>query len=465
VQFDNHFVGSLPCMPARHDVLCGALDFPWKPWGSIELWEEPITQPLRRAGVTTMLVTDHPHLFENGGENYHTEFRAWEYLRGHEGDPWKTRADPSAIGTPTLPAAKGRGAPYDLSRTWFREELDFPGPRTMSTAANWLRDNAGAHERFMLFIDEFDPHEPFDTPDPWMSKYGDSSKDAAAIWPPYRQNAVAQGILTEHQGRQLRANYGAKLSMIDHWLGKLLDAVEDNDLTQNTLVILCSDHGIYLGERDFWGKPPGTMYDPLVRIPLMIRHPHTASGFCEALTTSVDVHATLSDWFGVKHVHRTHGKSLLPLLRNEKDSVRDWALCGFWGRDVQLITKDWKYSRGPCQTNRPLSMFSNRWSTRPYKGAKKRDACPLPDARATLARMPGSDVPVLHQRWDLGDEVPVMAKGFRPSGNHLFLTDSDPGEQNNLAGTPLEADCAGLLRQVLKDIEAPMSQFARLNLQ
>ena len=68
VQFDNHFVGSLPCMPARHDVLCGALDFPWKPWGSIELWEEPITQPLRRAGVTTMLVTDHPHLFENRSE-------------------------------------------------------------------------------------------------------------------------------------------------------------------------------------------------------------------------------------------------------------------------------------------------------------------------------------------------------------------------------------------------------------
>jgi hypothetical protein len=55
VQFDKHFVGSLPCMPARHDVLCGALDFLWKPWGSIELWEEPITQPLRRAGVTTML--------------------------------------------------------------------------------------------------------------------------------------------------------------------------------------------------------------------------------------------------------------------------------------------------------------------------------------------------------------------------------------------------------------------------
>ena len=80
-RFDKHFTGSLPCMPARHDILCGSLDFLWRPWGSIELWEEAISEPLRQAGVTTMLVTDHPHLFEVGGENYHTEFRGWEYLR------------------------------------------------------------------------------------------------------------------------------------------------------------------------------------------------------------------------------------------------------------------------------------------------------------------------------------------------------------------------------------------------
>src|SRR5687768_7685355 len=133
-RFTRHYAGSLPCMPARHDILCGALDFPWKPWGSIELWEKPITAHLRAAGVTTMLVTDHPHLFETGGENYHTDFRAWEYLRGHEGDPWKTRPDPSWVGAPGM----GRGhMPYDDSRGWFRGEDDFPGPRTMAAAADW----------------------------------------------------------------------------------------------------------------------------------------------------------------------------------------------------------------------------------------------------------------------------------------------------------------------------------------
>jgi hypothetical protein len=68
-RFERHVTGALPCMPARHDLLVGAHDFLWRPWGSIELWEDPITVDLATAGVTTMLVSDHPHLFESGGEN------------------------------------------------------------------------------------------------------------------------------------------------------------------------------------------------------------------------------------------------------------------------------------------------------------------------------------------------------------------------------------------------------------
>src|SRR6266576_3437695 len=128
VRFTQHYSGSLPCMPARHDLLCGVLDFLWRPWGSIEIWEDAITVPLRQNGVTTMLCSDHPHLFETGGENYHTEFHGWEYLRGHEGDPWKTTADPSWVGAPSF----NRGwMPYDNSRRYFRGEEDFPGPKTM----------------------------------------------------------------------------------------------------------------------------------------------------------------------------------------------------------------------------------------------------------------------------------------------------------------------------------------------
>ena len=205
VRFTSHVTGSLPCMPARHDILCGSLDFLWRPWGSIEIWEEPITAQLRRAGVTTMLVSDHPHLFEVGGENYHTDFSAWDYVRGHEGDPWRTYPDPSYVGAPALPARGGgwywrdrlgwadaEDRPYDRSRTFFRAEADFPGPKTMRTAAGWLRDGAPADAPFLLFVDEFDPHEPFDTPEPWAGRYDPEWEGDLLIWPPYDVGAVAK---------------------------------------------------------------------------------------------------------------------------------------------------------------------------------------------------------------------------------------------------------------------------------
>ena len=133
LRFTRHYTGSLPCIPARHDLLCGALDFLWKPWGSIEVWEDSLTALLRGGGVKTKLVTDHPHLFESGGENFHVHFDAWDYQRGHESDPWQTRPDPSWAGAPSF----GRGwTPYDDSRGYFRDETDFPGPRTMAATAN-----------------------------------------------------------------------------------------------------------------------------------------------------------------------------------------------------------------------------------------------------------------------------------------------------------------------------------------
>src|ERR1700728_54438 len=147
LRFTGHHAGSLPCMPARHDILVGALDFLWRPWGSIEIWEDAITRALRDRGVTTMLVSDHPHLFETGGENYHTDFNAWLYERGHESDPWRTRPDPTWVGTAALPAERpSYHHAYDDSRTYFRAEADFPGPRTMSAAADWIRTAAGSHD-------------------------------------------------------------------------------------------------------------------------------------------------------------------------------------------------------------------------------------------------------------------------------------------------------------------------------
>ncbi len=490
-RFTRHVTGSLPCMPARHDILCGALDFLWRPWGSIELWERSITAHLRDVGVTTMLVTDHPHLFETGGENYHTDFGGWDYVRGHEGDPWKTWLDPSWIGVPSPPAREaawfwqrrlGDLAPvidraYDRTRTHFRTEDDFPGPKTMSAAAAWLADaasNAGDDERWMLFIDEFDPHEPFDTPAEWTGLYeSETWEGERLIWPPYVVGGRSAGMLTEGEARHIRANYGAKLSMIDHWFGRVLDELDRSGRWDDTAVIVCTDHGHYLGDDrvngtgdtvDLWGKPMVPQFEPLGHMPLLIHWPGALAGAtCDALTTAVDLHATLADVFGVSVTHRTHGRSLVPLLTGEATAVRDWAIGGVFGNWVQVTDGRRKYARAPEGDNLPLSMFSNRWSTMPVhvRGIVE---LPPPDERAWLDRMPGSRVPVIRQPFAAGDALPFWVGRGHSGQHHLYDIDIDPDERENRRGETVEREMIDLLRTALAELEAPVEHLARLGL-
>lgn len=465
VRFTNHQTGSLPCMPARHDLLVGALDFPWRPWGSIEVWEEAITHLLRRdAGISTMLVSDHPHLFESGGENYHADFGAWDYRRGHEDDPWRTRVDPSFIGAPTRRGQWEHA--YDISRSWFRSEADFPGPQTMTAGARWLDAELSAerqpHERALLVVDEFDPHEPFDVPEPWATRYDPDWEGERMIWPPYARNQAESG-LSDRESVHLRSQYGAKLSMIDHWLGRILDVVDHHHAWDTTAFVLCTDHGHYLGERGFWGKPQVPVHPEMGHIPLLISWPGVAPTTTHALTTTVDLHATLCDAFGVNPEHRTHGHSLVPLLEGRTSSVREWALCGVWGREVHVADATRTFARAPVEGNRPLSMFSNRWTTMPIRVLGYR--MPRPDHRAWLDHLPGSDTPVIRQPFDASDALPFWAGGTFSDDLLYDRDEADAtGEVRNDTGGVAETEMTELLLEALNTIEAPTEQRIRLGL-
>ena len=271
-------------------------------------------------------------------------------------------------------------------------------------------------------------------------------------------------MLDDRQARQIRASYGGKLTMIDAWLGRVLDAIDAKGLWDDTMVVLCTDHGHYLGEKDIWGKPGAPLYQTIAHIPMLIAAPGLGPSDCDALTTSVDLFSTLQETFGIEAVRqRIHGRSLLPLLRDETTSVRDHLLAGVWGREVHLIEKTRKYVRAPQGKNEPLAMYSNRWSTMPTHVMDRTQALPPPDDRATLDRMPGSPVPVLRQIWEAGDAVPFWASR-RFLGNRLFDLENDPNEETDLAGTDEEALAADRLRAALKAIEAPAAQFQRLGL-
>jgi arylsulfatase A-like enzyme len=341
----------------------------------------------------------------------------------------------------------------------------------MQATAKWLAEDAPVHrakgERFFLFVDEFDPHEPFDTPEEWATRYDDSWEGPHLTWPPYAIDAYKQGILNERDARQIRAQYGGKLSMIDHWLGRVLDALDATNAWEDTAVILCTDHGHYLGDtdvhgRDVWGKPGLPVYKPLGHIPMLVSWPGITPSTNDALTTSTDIHATIAEVFGAPVKHTAHGKSLLPVLANEQSQVRDWLLTGVWGREVQIVTNEWRYTRGPDGANAPHSMWSNRWSTMPIASMPDYKM-PMPDDRAVLDYMPGSTIPVIRQPFREGDLLPFWsyAKKYETL---LFNRAEDPDETVNRIGDSIAKEAEELLRVALTEVDAPSEQFERLAL-
>ena len=265
----------------------------------------------------------------------------------------------------------------------------------MHEAARFLTDATPFHDRWFLFVDEFDPHEPFDTPAPWLGRYDDEPwTDDLLIWPPYADGAIVRGQLTEREGRHIRGNYGSKLSMIDAWFGRILDAFDARGSLGRHRARSCAPTTATTSARSAPGATSGA--SPACRTTsrsatcrCSSRGPaSTGGGTCDALTTSVDLFATIADAFDATVAHPTHGRSLVPLLTGAATSVRDWAIGGTFGNWVQVTDGTHKYARGPAGDQFPLSMWSNRWSTMPlhiagwHEPARPR----RPRARSTACR-------------------------------------------------------------------------------
>ena len=336
---------------------------------------------LRRAGVTTMLVSDHPHLFEIGGENYHTDFSAWDYVRGHEGDPWRTRPDPTWTGTPALPAAPGFvHHAYDDSRTWFRSEEDFPGPRTMRAAEEWLRDERASSRPLPLVrrrVRSARAVRHARTVGDSVRRHVDGpATDLAAVL----DRDDRERRLQPRRRARFAPTTSAKLAMIDHWLGRISTRSTTSQLWDDTAVVLCTDHGHYLGRAGHVRQARRCRSTrELGHTPLLVAWPGVEPRDVDALTTNVDLHATLADVFGVAPAHRTHGHSLVPLLDGRRDRRSATTRCSATGGVTSTSSTTNATTRARrSATNDPLAMWSNRWSTMPIHA--------LPDAAAAAAR-------------------------------------------------------------------------------
>jgi arylsulfatase A-like enzyme len=213
----------------------------------------------------------------------------------------------------------------------------------MGSAEKWLELNYDQHDRWFLHVDTFDPHEPWDPPRWYTDLYDPGWQGGEIPGVAYVQNrAKHPSELTKEQLKHLRALYAGEVSLVDRWVGRLLEKVGDLGLFEDTLIIFTSDHGTYLGEHGWIGKR-GQLYEEVAHIPLIIRPPDSlgcAANRTSALVQPTDLMPTILDLANKEIPEGVQGKTLLPIMRGQKDKERDIAVSspGLAGPRLPKIT-------------------------------------------------------------------------------------------------------------------------------
>ncbi len=328
VVFDHAYTGSYATVPCRKDVMTGRWTFPWTGWSPLEKDFRIMSELIGAAGYTTQFVLDTPHLIKDG-YNFDRGFSGWHWVRGQENDRWCTdrhygRELPAA--PHKLRSPDGTVPQYLRNVSQRRGEEDYFCAQTMAFAAEWLERNYDLGP-FLLYADTFDPHEPWDPPRSYIDLYDPGYQGEEIIYPKYGRC----DYMSERELKHTRALYAAELTMVDTWIGKVLDRIEELGLFDNSLVVFTTDHGFFLGENGLIGKGDNPLYGVLSHIPLIARLPGGQRGVrCQHFAQPADLLPTFVDVTGTEDPGTLHGRSLRPLLQGETLPDRACAVSS-WG--------------------------------------------------------------------------------------------------------------------------------------
>ena len=463
--FDNHFIASLPCMPARREIFAGRKEFMWRPWGPLEVFDPRLPRIVQDAGYNTAIVTDHYHYWEETANGYIQGFMSAKFIRGHESDYDKLRSKgpvPKWVDKMCEFRSPEHMYQYYENVKDFKGEEDFFPAKTFSAAAQWLDDYADRGP-FFLQIESFDVHEPFHVPEPYASMYTDSgSADEFNIWPPYQMYDDLAAFMEQTSPEELaflRSQYMGKTTMVDRWLGTLLEKLDALSLWDDTVVIFTTDHGHDLGERGVFGKQY-PHYDSHANIPMIVWHPdHEGGKRVGGLTQTVDIFASVIEAAGgdLPEENR-HSVSFLPLIKSTNDKTHGAILYGTFGQGVCVTDGDWTLFRSPIE-GKPLYNYSTMIA-RPLIVDNPVDG----RVGAAPAR------PVDQQEFDPTIPYPLWKMPItidpRTHEHFLFNRSEDPGQTRNLwESEPQQRDrMLALMRALLEQEGYPPEQLERLGL-
>ena len=396
-KFERAYCTSFPTVPMRTDCFTGNNNFPrygWKPLGDEEV---VLTEVLRDAGYYTGFVTDTTNMIPS---NFPRGFHEVYPIKA----PPENTAKPEDISFNGVPPEHYRQFGQQFMRqmaamSHFEHESDWFVARTMSTASDWLEDNY-QRDKFFLWVDTFEIHEVWHPPQHYVDQYSPNYDDIDYLFPNYGYTDIYE---KKAYIDRLRARYAGEVTLTDRWVGYLLRQVEELGLLKNTMVVLVSDHGMYLGEHRRMGKhtvdysDPWPLYEEVARIPLLVYLPKgRMKKRVHGLAQPADLMPTILDVCDVKGPEM-YGKSWAPLMKGKRNknwqyvfsSIYNWTGAGkipIVSTRVTVTGRRWSYiapERRPDGTEWPAELYDiiddpgqkrNVMKRHPHIAAKMRKA-------------------------------------------------------------------------------------------
>jgi len=359
--FHRAFSASFPTIPHRNDVMTGRYGAPFHPWQPLSCDVPTIPRTLAEQGYCSQLIHDTPHLV-NGGHNFDFPFDAWMPIRGAEVDrAWITDSwqplnnwaldelfDNYPMSMEEVMRQHHAITCYVHTNRGREREEEWNVARLFSTASEFLKDNS-SRENFFLWLDCFDPHEPWDSPPEFVKMY-DKTPGYDGKIDPRSFHFRNKPDLPQKARERVKAMYKAKVSFVDKWFGVFLNTLEKTGLAENTALLLTADHGTNVGDRNgHFGKaaPPRENES---HVPFIVYMPGTGSGNSDIIVQPQDIFATLMSIAGNEKLVPAELESYNVLKFNDRarnialagSAIGSWRRAGAQKIIFSVFDKEWR---------------------------------------------------------------------------------------------------------------------------
>jgi len=349
IVFRNAYPEGLPTLPVRTEILTGQRTLPFHGWQPLLREHITITEILREQGYTRALISDTYH-YRAPGQNYHRGFHSYIWIRGQEYDPYRSaksrRNIDDYVNEHFDERWRARISQFLQNTDEFTNPDDWFSAQVVEQACKWLKENRDK-EKIFLFIDSFDPHEPWDPPEQFDTYTDKNYRGPRLIMP---MGGMASDWATPEQIRLIQGLYAGEVSMVDHHFGRLFKTLAELGYYEDSIIVLLADHGHPLADHGKFLKGADRLYGELLKVPFMIRLPGgKGARTTDAIVQFQDLPATVLDLLGLGNcTDAMHGKPFTPVLKGDADDHREAVIVGYHeGIDRAIRDKNFSYIERP----------------------------------------------------------------------------------------------------------------------